>query len=113
MCLFTSLGDLSAQSLWGPCSHTHCCALSEQLPAGLAAAEVSGVPSSLLPAGLLAAGTTCEGSALRPVHLGRVSHARTALDDELGHVNGANQMPQLLHGKACVVHLCGRQGSPS
>lgn len=118
MCLFTSPGDLSIRSLRGPCSRTHCWALSEQLPAGLAAAEVSGIPSSsgegaLPPAGLLAAATTCQGLALGPVHLGRGSGARTAPGAVLGHVSGANQMPQLLHCKARVVHPCGRQGSPS
>ena len=118
VCLFTSLGDISVQFLWGPCSRTHCCALSEQLLAGLAAAEVSGVPSSsgkgaLPPAGLLAAGTTCQGSALGTMHLGRVSSARTAPAALLGYVSGVNQTPQLLHCKACVVHLYGRQSSPS
>lgn len=106
------------QSMWGPCFHTHHHALSEQLPAGQAAAEVSDVPSSsgrgaLPQPGLFEANTTSQELALGPVHLGSVSSARTAPAAVLGHVSGADQMPQLLHCKACVVHPCGRQGSPS
>lgn len=112
MCVCLSLqGHLPMQSMWGPCFRTHHHALSEQLPAGQAAAEVSDVPSS-----------SGEGALPQPglfeARVGPWTHAfvssvRTAPAAVLGHVSGADQMPQLLHCKACVVHPCGRQGSPS
>lgn len=106
------------QSMWGPCFHTDHHALSEHLPAGQAAAEVSDVPSSsgkgTLPRpGLFEASTTSQELALGPMKLDSVSSVRTAPAAVLGHVSGADQMPQLLHCKACAVHPCGRQGSPS
>lgn len=106
VCLFTSPGDLSLQSLQGPCSPTTAVLSlgSSQL------VWLQQRAQGYLPPQVRVLGTTCRGSTLGPVHLGRVSSAKRAPAAVLGHVSGANQMPWLLH---CVVNACGREDSPS
>lgn len=99
VCLFISLGNLSMQSLRAPCSHTH------------DLAEVSGSSNN----GCLAT-RWCPCSRHHPSRIGpwgpcRASGVRTAPSAVLGRISGAKEMLQLLHYKACVVHLCRKQTS--
>lgn len=117
VCLFTSLGDRSVQSLRGPApipvlysylSSTQLAWLQQR-----SWVLSSSGKAALPPAGRLTACTTHQGLALGPMHLGRVSGVSTALAAAQGHVRGVNRKPQFLHCRVCAAHPCGRQGSPS
>jgi len=109
VCLFTSPGASPCRGP-APVPTAVLCLSSSQL-AGLQRRSRGHLPPQVrVPCHQL--GSSQQASPVKGRPLGSVSSARTAPAAVLGHVSGANQMAQLLHSKACVVHPCGKQGSP-